>query len=63
MIINALNAPVSAFMADFEDSLSPTWENLIRGQVNLSDAIRRTHQLRRTRRPASTTASASAPRR
>ena len=42
MIINALNAPVSAFMADFEDSLSPTWENVIRGQVNLADAIRRT---------------------
>ncbi len=42
MIINALNAPVKAFMADFEDSLSPTWENVIRGQVNLADAIRRT---------------------
>ena len=42
MIINALNAPVKAFMADFEDSLSPTWENIIRGQVNLADAIRRT---------------------
>jgi malate synthase len=42
MIINALNAPVSAFMADFEDSLAPTWENVIRGQVNLADAIRRT---------------------
>jgi malate synthase len=42
MIINALNAPVKAFMADFEDSLSPTWENVIQGQVNLSDAIRRT---------------------
>jgi malate synthase len=42
MIINALNAPVSAFMADFEDACSPTWENLIRGQVNLADAVRRT---------------------
>src|SRR5207244_10652127 len=42
MIINALNAPVRAFMADFEDSCSPTWENVIHGQVNLSDAIRRT---------------------
>jgi malate synthase len=41
MVINALNAPVRCFMADFEDSCSPTWENLIRGQVNLSDAIRR----------------------
>jgi malate synthase len=41
MIINALNAPVRAFMADFEDSCSPTWENMIRGQVNLVDAVRR----------------------
>jgi malate synthase len=40
-IINALNAPVRAFMADFEDACTPTWENLIRGQVNLSDAISR----------------------
>ncbi len=42
MIINALNAPVQAFMADFEDSCSPTWENVIGGQVNLRDAVRRT---------------------
>src|SRR5580698_575747 len=42
MVINALNAPVRCFMADFEDSCSPTWENIIRGQVNLADAIRRT---------------------
>src|SRR5450432_2260594 len=42
MIINALNAPVKAFMADFEDSLAPTWENVVKGQVNLADAIRRT---------------------
>jgi malate synthase len=42
MIINALNAPVRAFMADFEDSCSPTWDNVIRGQVNLGDAVRRT---------------------
>jgi malate synthase len=42
MIINALNAPVRAFMADFEDSCSPTWDNVIRGQVNLTDAVRRT---------------------
>jgi malate synthase len=42
MIINALNAPVRAFMADFEDSCSPTWENVIHGQVNLADAVRRT---------------------
>src|SRR5215469_9877934 len=42
MIINALNAPVSAFMADFEDSCSPTWENIVHGQVNLRDAVRGT---------------------
>src|SRR5579863_153090 len=42
MIINALNAPVRAFMADFEDSCSPTWDNVIHGQVNLTDAVRRT---------------------
>src|SRR6266436_6740584 len=42
MIINALNAPVACFMADFEDSCSPTWANIIGGQVNLMDAIRGT---------------------
>jgi len=42
MVINALNAPVRCFMADFEDSCSPTRENIILGQLNLSDAIRRT---------------------
>ncbi|MGH8170225.1 MAG: malate synthase A [Steroidobacteraceae bacterium] len=41
MIINALNAPVRCFMADFEDSCAPSWENIVRGQVNLSDAVRR----------------------
>ncbi len=41
MIINALNAPVQAFMADFEDSTSPTWENIINGQINLKDALER----------------------
>jgi malate synthase len=41
MVINALNAQVSTFMADFEDSCSPSWENLIHGQINLGDAIRR----------------------
>ena len=42
MIINALNAPVKTFMADFEDSCSPTWGNLVDGQANLRDAVRRT---------------------
>ena len=42
VIINALNSRSSAFMADFEDSCSPTWGNIVRGQVNLRDAIRGT---------------------
>jgi malate synthase len=42
MIINALNSGASVFMADFEDSTSPTWENLVVGQANLEDAVRRT---------------------
>ena len=42
MIINALNANVRVFMADFEDSLAPTWENVVEGQINLRDANRRT---------------------
>ena len=41
-VITALNAPLQAFTADFEDSCSPTWGNMIRGQVNLADATRRT---------------------
>jgi malate synthase len=42
MVINALNSGARAFMADFEDSNSPYWDNMIGGQVNLADAIRRT---------------------
>lgn len=42
MIINALNSGASTFMADFEDSNSPTWENCMEGQINLSDAVNRT---------------------
>jgi malate synthase len=41
MIINALNSGANVFMADFEDSLTPTWDNLIQGQINLRDAVRR----------------------
>ena len=41
MVINALNADVKLFMADFEDALSPTWRNVVEGQQNLYDAIRR----------------------
>ena len=42
MMINALNSGAKVFMADFEDALSPTWENIVAGQVNCSDAIQRT---------------------
>ncbi|ONK57966.1 uncharacterized protein A4U43_C09F6260 [Asparagus officinalis] len=42
MIINALNSGAKVFMADFEDALSPSWENLMKGQVNLRDAVNRT---------------------
>ena len=42
MIINALNSGANVFMADFEDSNTPTWSNLIEGQSNLRDAVRRT---------------------
>lgn len=38
MIINALNSDAKVFMADFEDSSSPTWDNLLDGQINLRDA-------------------------
>src|SRR5215469_2913811 len=41
MIINALNSGASVFMADFEDSNTPTWSNQIEGQSNLMDAVRR----------------------
>jgi malate synthase len=42
MVINALNSGASTYMADFEDSNSPTWDNCVQGQVNLRDAVRRT---------------------
>src|SRR5580704_8955716 len=41
MVINALNSGAKVFMADFEDANTPTWENLMEGQINLRDAIRR----------------------
>jgi malate synthase len=41
MMINALNSGARVFMADFEDANSPTWENVVRGQANVRDAVRR----------------------
>ena len=45
MVINALNSGARCFMADFEDSNAPTWSNMVQGQVNLADAVRRTVEL------------------
>ncbi|GAB3307364.1 malate synthase A [Hymenobacter humi] len=45
MIINALNSGASVFMADLEDSNAPTWDNVVQGQINLRDAVRRTISL------------------
>jgi len=42
MVINALNCGASTFMADFEDANCPTWHNMLDGQINLRDAVRRT---------------------
>jgi malate synthase len=41
MVINALNSGAKVFMADFEDSLTPAWDNLLDGQINLRDAVNR----------------------
>ena len=42
MVINALNSGANVFMADFEDSSSPTWDNMVSGQINLRDAVKGT---------------------
>ncbi len=42
MAINALNSGAQCWMADFEDANSPTWENVVEGQINMRDAARRT---------------------
>jgi malate synthase len=41
MMVHALNSRARVFMADFEDALSPTWDNVLQGQANLHDAVRR----------------------
>jgi malate synthase len=46
MVISALNCGANVFMADFEDSNAPTWKNMIDGQINLRDAVRRTISFR-----------------
>jgi malate synthase len=42
MLINGLNAGARVYMADLEDSMTPTWNNVIDGQINLRDAVART---------------------
>ncbi|WP_332237046.1 malate synthase A [Sporolactobacillus sp. KGMB 08714] len=42
MVINALNSGAKFFMADLEDAMSPSWDNVIQGQINLRDAVRKT---------------------
>jgi malate synthase len=48
MIINALNSGANVFMADFEDSNAPNWDNVIGGQINLRDAINKTISFQNT---------------
>lgn len=50
MVINALNSGAKTFMADFEDSTSPTWDNLMTGQQNLKDAVNKTITLDDTKK-------------
>ncbi len=47
MVINALNCGARVFMADFEDANTPTWHNMVDGQINLSDAVRRSIRFER----------------
>ncbi|RYL93396.1 malate synthase A [Sporolactobacillus sp. THM7-4] len=42
MVINALNSGAKCFMADLEDAMSPSWDNVIQAQINLRDAVRKT---------------------
>jgi malate synthase len=54
MIINALNSGANVYMADFEDSHSPTWFATIEGQINLRDAVDGDHHLHQSRRASFT---------
>ena len=55
MMINALNSGARVFMADLEDALSPTWANVIGGQVAIADAVRRTLALDTPEKPTGST--------
>ncbi|HMI99621.1 MAG TPA: malate synthase A, partial [Gaiellaceae bacterium] len=50
MTINAMNSGARVFMADFEDALSPTWQNVVEGQRNLAEAVRGTIELETERK-------------
>jgi len=45
MLINGLNAGAKVYLADLEDSMTPTWRNVIDAQINLRDAVNRTIKL------------------
>ena len=62
MVINALNSGARVFMTDFEDSNSPTWDNMVRGPDQSHGPLERRHRLQRSAIPASTMCSASSPR-
>ena len=62
MMINALNSGAAVFMADFEDALSPPWANVVGGQVNCMDAVRRTLEYREPRGQALPARPSSSPR-
>src|ERR671928_19702 len=51
MMINALNSGARVFMVDFEDACSPTWTNVVEGQRNLAEAVRRTLRLETPEKP------------
>ena len=44
MTINALNSGAKVWLADFEDANTPLWDNMVTGQLNLKDALDRTHR-------------------
>ena len=54
MVINALNSGAKVFMADCEDSLTPTWDNVVQGQINLRDAVDALDHVHESRTASST---------
>ncbi len=54
MAINALNSGATVWLADLEDANTPHWTNVVGGQVNLADAVRRDHRVHLARRARAT---------